>query len=818
MFENHQTRPAHCWRTANPSVAPPNRQASRSLAGFARIAIRVRRPATLRMLLLICVLLGLAAPAQAQQFAGSWISTSADSLTKPNTWHCFRKTVRIGKVPPNALLRLAADSKYWLYINGKMAVYEGSLKRGPNPRDTYYDEVDIAPFLKRGRNTVAVLVWFWGGRGFTHKNSGRCGLYADCAALGLASGSDWKARQNPAYQPSQLPKPNFRLSEPNIRHDAGVDEAFAASARPRSRWYANAYDDSAWPVAVKAGPVPVAPWNALVKRPIPMFKDFGIHDYVSVVRRPGPPGTDTLVCRLPYSGHFSPVLKVRAKAGRRIFMGSDTYYMGALSPTDSLYTIGSEYITKNGVQTYESFGWMSGHEIRYVLPSDVRVVWVRYRETGYNAAFAGSFSCSDPLLTRLWQKAQRTLYVNMRDNYMDCPDRERAQWAGDGALEMAQAFYALDTNSFALSRKLYLDLANWQRPDSVIYNPVPEDDWKSELPAHGLMPLSELERYFRHTHDTATVRHVYPALRRYLAVWKQQTTGQLVYRKGGWDWGDWGENQDLVLIQHGWYVRALQTAQAMARLLHYNEDAAWYGKKIAAITSFLNGPDCWNGVAYHHKSHTGKTDDRANSLMVLAGVADSAKWGAVARVLAQQEHASPWMEKFVLESLFRMKRPQQALDRMRRRYRAMTESAFSTLWELWRYELSEAHGNTGYNHAWAGGPLVLMSEYIAGVSPSNEKENAYFVWPLLTDITQVEATVPTKQGPLRVNITRTDGNISLTLDVPPNTTVSAALPVTAEPFVFRSLDGREWPADNARKSSGTVVVGFGRHILQGRTK
>ncbi|MFR7465122.1 MAG: hypothetical protein ACLUVG_09725 [Phocaeicola vulgatus] len=30
----------------------------------------------------------------------------------------------------------------------------------------------------------------------------------------------------------------------------------------------------------------------------------------------------------------------------------------------------------------------------------------------------------------MWEKSQRTLYITMRDTYMDCPDRERAQWWG----------------------------------------------------------------------------------------------------------------------------------------------------------------------------------------------------------------------------------------------------------------------------------------------------------------------------------------------------------------------------------------------------
>lgn len=46
-------------------------------------------------------------------------------------------------------------------------------------------------------------------------------------------------------------------------------------------------------------------------------------------------------------------------------------------------------------------------------------------------------------MNELWKRSVRTLYITMRDSYMDCPDRERAQWWGDEVNELGEAFYAL---------------------------------------------------------------------------------------------------------------------------------------------------------------------------------------------------------------------------------------------------------------------------------------------------------------------------------------------------------------------------------------
>lgn len=96
-----------------------------------------------------------------------WI-TAFENQNATNSWICFQKEFNINAVPAKALTRIAADSKYWLWINGKLVVLEGAVKRGPNPNDTYYDEVDIAPHLKQGHNLISALVWYFGKEGFSY--------------------------------------------------------------------------------------------------------------------------------------------------------------------------------------------------------------------------------------------------------------------------------------------------------------------------------------------------------------------------------------------------------------------------------------------------------------------------------------------------------------------------------------------------------------------------------------------------------------------------------------------------------------------------
>ena len=328
----------------------------------------------MRKYLLLCACVGFLVSAEAKNktdWKAHWINTE-QCQSASNTWLAYRKTVSLAEVPRTLTAHIAADSKYWLWINGRMVVFEGGLKRGPSPYDTYYDSVEIAPYLTSGENTIAVLVWHFGKNGFSHVNSGLAALLFEAIAPGIEIVSDksWNCRVYDAYQDTEAPYPNYRLSESNIRFDA---------RRAMEGWNQPGYKNS-FPGAEIASIVGKAPLGELVERPIPLFKDYGLKDYPGV--RQSANG-DTLFCRLPYNCQFTPYLKVEAADGATIQMQTDNYRGGGPE------NVRAEYITRNGVQEYESYGWMSGHEMWYILPEGVKVLEVKYRETGYDTEFAG---------------------------------------------------------------------------------------------------------------------------------------------------------------------------------------------------------------------------------------------------------------------------------------------------------------------------------------------------------------------------------------------------------------------------------------------
>ena len=689
-----------------------------------------------------------------------WINVET-AQSASNTWHIYRKTAQLEQVPKQLIARIAVDSKYWLWINDQLVVFEGGLKRGPSPTGTYYDPVDIAPYLQPGENTIAILLWHFGKDGFSHINSGKALLLFEAIGEGVEIVSDqtWQCEVYDAYQQTEAPYPNYRLPESNIRFDA---------RREVEGWNRRDFKGQLRSAAVRYAAT-ASPLGELVERPIPFWKDYGLQSYVEV--RSSERG-DTLFCRLPYNAHVTPYLKVEAPAGKRIEMRTDNYIAGG---TES---VRAEYITKAGVQSYESLGWMNGHEMIYILPDSVKVLEVKYRETGYQTEFTGSFTCDDPFYTELWKRAARTLYVTMRDTYMDCPDRERAQWWGDEVNELGEAFYALSPSSHRLALKGIYELVNWQRADGTLFAPVPTGNYGSELP---LQMLASVGWYgFRlfafYSGDNRFVADVYPALHRYLhEVWQLDAEGMPIPRHGGWPWGDWGEHIDMDLLTTCWYYLALKGELDFARQLGKEADASTIQAQMQRIAQGFD-KRYWTGKAFRTPSYTGETDDRAQAMAVVSGLATADKYPALGQVFRQEYHASPYMEKYVLEALFHMGEADFALTRMKQLYQKMMNyTQFTTLFEGWGVG-DEGFGGGTINHAWSGGPLTMLSQEVCGIQPVEPAFRHFRVAPQMGFLKEASATVDTHYGLIRVQLKRIGKRLQMTVTVPEGTTADLVWP------------------------------------------
>ena len=682
-----------------------------------------------------------------------------------NQWLAFRKDFDLQAVPRQAIAKIAVDSKYWLWVNGKSVIFEGALKRGPAPEAAYFDEVDLAPFLKKGKNQIALLLWYFGKSGFSHADSGQAQLLFDCPAAGVESDGSWLCRIHPAYGKADCPAPNYRLPETSISFDARKD---------LGPWQTGSAEGFAPAVAVTNS------LGDLRVRPIPQWKDFGIKKIPFEVRTGEQ--CDTVLARLPHNMQMTPILKVKdTEGGHRILIETDHAKVGA-------ECLRAEYITAPGVREYESLGWLNGMKLILTVEHGAQILGIQYRETGYDTTPEGRFECNEPFFNKFWDKGLRTIYVNARDTFFDCPDRERAQWWGDIVVILNECFYTYSTSLHALIRKGIHELCDWQKPDGSLYAPIP-GNYKAELPCQILAAVGRygLWSYYLNTGDRETAAYAYPAVKKYLNLYTIGADGLTEYRTAGWNWGDWGKNKDMRLLQTTWYCIALEGVADIAEMLGYKEDAADFRSRLDSVRTAVNRV-AWTGKGYRHPNYKGETDDRVQALAVLGGIAGPDKYDALFEVFQKEEHASPYMEKYVMEALYCMGQGDYALERTRKRYDYIVNHPdYDTLFEEWGVLAKGDTQNWSVNHAWSGGALAVIPARMFGLRPLEAGWKRFCVEPDPSIFDDCAISFPTVSGTVGTDFRKKGDRIRWKIRVPEGTQAEVRIP-----WEYRkaTLDGR----------------------------
>ncbi len=694
-----------------------------------------------------------------ENWKAKWIWLKEEEAGK-NVWICFNKTIKADTVPDKLTANIAAENKYWLYINGECVIREGGLKRGPSPTGCYFDEVDIAKHLIEGENLISVLVWYWGNEAsYSSTDAGQGGLLfeAECEHFSILSDSSWSAVKNPAFlEDNGKLKPNYRLPESNVYYDA---------RKENEGWNKPGYNFKKWSKAEEYAFGGEGCWGETYSRDIPQFKDFGLKDYENSKEYEGKSYRikKKITLRIPYNAQLTPYLEVDAKAGKKIVITTENTCLGSVHST---------YVTKSGVQKFESPAWFNGERITYEIPSDVKIVSLKYRESGYNTEFCGSFTCDNSDMNALWQKALRTLYVTMRDNFMDCPDRERAQWWGDVTNEMMLTVYSLSSSSYNLYRKGVSTMLSYIDPKTkVLQTVVPIKNDYFELPCQQLAGVGGLWIYYTYTGDTDFIRSVYKAAVDYVNLWNISESGLVEHRKGSWDWKDWGDKIDVSPLENAWYYYAMSAVKNMAELLGDTETANEFDIRIKSLYTAYQ--TLWTGEGYKSPENDGY-DDRGNAVAVLSGLCGEEKYNKIKKILFGTRNSSPYMEHYVLEALCDMGEFELAEKRMCERYDEMIKTDYSTLWENWvRFDGTS-------NHAWSGGPLVVMSKHIAGIKPLTAGYEKIMINPQYSLHNQISCTVPTIKGNIVFNYTLTDGKAVVNLEYPETSQLVLRVPENAD--------------------------------------
>ncbi|UVI32678.1 glycoside hydrolase family 78 protein [Paenibacillus spongiae] len=208
-----------------------------------------------------------------RQWMADWIW--AGQVESPrNEWRWFRQTFDIPKELKeleDTQLRITADSRYVLYVNGTQ------VGRGPVrswPAEQFYDTYDIGHLLKAGqKNAIAVLVMHFGVSNFYYLR-GRGGLIAELTVDDKDAGRKLLAATDATWK-TKKPEGQYTGS-PRMSCQQGFAEVIDA-AKWDTDWVQTHYDDSDWAHADAIGAVGTGPWKSLVPRDIPFLTEEKIY-------------------------------------------------------------------------------------------------------------------------------------------------------------------------------------------------------------------------------------------------------------------------------------------------------------------------------------------------------------------------------------------------------------------------------------------------------------------------------------------------------------------------------------------------------------
>lgn len=122
----------------------------------------------------------------------------------------------------------------------------------------------------------------------------------------------------------------------------------------------------------------------------------------------------------------------------------------------------------------------------------IRQVRAMYVHSG--RPLEGSFSCSDPLLNKIWETGAYTVYQNMQDYLWDGIKRDRLVWIGDMHPETStiSAIYGYDD---CVHKSL-----------NLVRDETPADSWMNGLPTYSMWWIKIHHDWYMHNGDFAFLK------------------------------------------------------------------------------------------------------------------------------------------------------------------------------------------------------------------------------------------------------------------------------------------------------------------------
>ena len=510
----------------------------------------------------------------------------------------------------------------------------------------FYDSVDLASYLKKGKNIIGVQVLRYpmeremGNHSmFRTEIPGLYMTFEGTADENLCSlfnaGPDWKCHID---RTTLFPAEDEHFAPLLIHEEAFGSEEFFG-------WLGEDFDDSAWACALPYPDVKmsraVSPAN-LNPRTIPFMyrrkRHFGsliegdsegiegrwemllagrgnvaitAHAAVRIVLNAGEEMTGYL--RLTFGkgkGSLVTLLESEAyvqkekspNAGIAIKKNRLDTVTGHLEGYRDIYHVAGLGCAEQP-EIFEPFWFRTFRFIELTVQTEEEPLWIYtldYEETGYPLMVRTHVETSDPSLKSIWDMSERTLRRCMHETYEDCPFYEQLQYTMDTRSQILYT-YAVSADD-RLARKAIDDFARAQRSNGLLNCSYPNMN-PNVIPGFSIFYILMVYDHMMYFGDKALVRRYMPAVDRILAYFDRHLTPDgLVEKVGGvnlearyWSFIDWAVEwnpttgmptaglKGPITMESLLYVYGLQHAACLAEYIGRMDTASEYRERARQV-------------------------------------------------------------------------------------------------------------------------------------------------------------------------------------------------------------------------------------------
>ncbi|HEV8605948.1 MAG TPA: alpha-L-rhamnosidase C-terminal domain-containing protein, partial [Tepidisphaeraceae bacterium] len=736
-------------------------------------------------------------------------------LSRPwNYYAYFRKVIDVPGRAQRAVIRVSADARYVLYVNGKR-VHQGPARSWAQFQS--YDTIDIAPLLVAGKNSICAIVHQFGAPTFFSVYRDASGFLLDGMVevdgrrIELHTPKGWMCREAKGWK-----KDVTRLTI-----QMGFAEHFDAGEDPADWMSADFVEGEDWHEPRAIGPVGCHPWLNMEARGVPLLGQFEqkfvavtgqfvgenargykvaedvyhlplaeerkreravVENAEGMLRGEGQPTTVTP----PEEGHFAMVnldlgqtrtghimLDITEATGDEII---DIIYTEqvdknggpVLIPLDSGSSCeeatADRYRCRAGAQRWEAFHYKGFRYATLVFRNVTRPLVIRQvglRQVHAALEDVGAFECSDASLNEIWRIGRETQRNCMFDAYVDCPWREQAQWWGDARVQFRVNAYSF--GDVSLFERGIRQVARSQASDGSLHAHPPSDAPNHRLPDFMLTWVASLWDYYFHTERSELLKECLPAMRGVMEFFARHEapSGLIGGFEGFWVFLDWQSlyKSDFSAVLNMMYLQGLRYASAIAEVAGEEESAGKYLATAMRVQSAVEkhfwdakGKVWRDGFDPKSGEMVEEVSQHANCLAMLLRLKPETHPNLAKDVLLKS--ANSRRGKILAASPFFYAYVLEALAEANYR-----EEAIRIIREKWG-EMIEQGATTFWEvweptfqsrcHAWSASPVYHLSQQVLGVMPVEVGWKRVRIAPWMGKLDFARGRVPTPLGVIKV--------------------------------------------------------------------